>query len=169
MQSTINLRQLTFADAKTYLTAAIFIAGNIILPQLCHLFNAGGPTWLPIYFFTLVGAYAYGWRVGFLTALASPLINSAFFAMPVPAVLPAILLKSTLLAGVAGFAAARFKKISVLLLVAVVLTYQAVGTLGEWALCGDLHTALQDFRIAMPGMLLQIFGGYGIIKLIQND
>ena len=72
MEKTINLYTLSYREVKTYWMALIFVAGNIILPQLCHLVPQGGPTWLPIYFFTLVGAYKYGWKVGLLTALASP-------------------------------------------------------------------------------------------------
>lgn len=103
--TTLKLYSLEYKEAKTYLMAALFIAGNIVFPQLCHTVNMGGPTWLPIYLFTLVGAYKYGWRVGLLTAVASPFINSAWFGMPVPASLPAILLKSILLAGIAGYTA----------------------------------------------------------------
>ena len=111
MQTTsVKLHSLRYADARTYLAAALFVAGNLALPQLCHAVHMGGPTWLPIYFFTLVGAYKYGWRVGLLTALASPLLNSVLFGMPLPAMLPAIVLKSLLLAGAAGFAAARFRR-----------------------------------------------------------
>lgn len=46
--STIRLYSLDYAEIKTYLTAALFIAGNIILPQLFHLMPQGGVTWLPI-------------------------------------------------------------------------------------------------------------------------
>ncbi len=141
--------------------------GNIALPQLCHLVRLGGPTLLPIYFFTLVAAYKYGWKVGLLTAVASPLVNSLLFAMPAPAVLPAILVKSLLLAAAAGFTARRFRRVSLLLLVGVVLFYQVVGSAGEWALSGSLTAALQDFRIGIPGMLLQIFGGYLLIKYLK--
>lgn len=88
----------------------------------------------PIYFFTLVGAYKYGWRTGLLTALASPLVNAALFGMPAVTALPAILVKSALLAGAAGYAARRFNRVSVALLAAVVLFYQIVGSAGEWAL-----------------------------------
>lgn len=92
--------------------AALFIAGNMALPQLFHLIPQGGITWLPIYFFTLIGAYKFGWKVGLLTAVLSPVINSLLFGMPLPAVLPAILLKSVLLAVAAGWAAHRFNRIS---------------------------------------------------------
>lgn len=86
--------------------------------------------------------------------------------MPAPAVLPAILLKSVLLAVGAGLVAAHFQKVTLPLLLAVVLFYQLAGTLGEWALSGSLFTALQDFRIGIPGMLLQVVGGYWVIRKI---
>lgn len=51
------------------------------------------------------------------------------FGMPAPAVLPAILMKSLLLAAGAGYVAHRSKHVSVLLLLAVVAFYQLTGTL----------------------------------------
>ena len=98
----VKLYSTGYREAKTYLAAALFVAGNIVLPQICHLVPQGGLRWLPIYFFTLVGAYKYGWRTGLLTALASPLVNAALFGMPAVTALPAILVKSALLAGTAG-------------------------------------------------------------------
>ena len=80
--SSVTLYSTGYRETRTYLAAALFAAGNIVLPQLCHLVQLGGPTMLPIYFFTLVGAYKYGWRTGLLTALASPLVNAALFGMP---------------------------------------------------------------------------------------
>lgn len=118
---TVKLYSLDYSNAKTYLMAALFIAGNMALPQLFHLIPQGGITWLPIYFFTLIGAYKFGWKVGLLTAVLSPVINSLLFGMPLPAVLPAILLKSVLLAVAAGWAAHRFNRISLPILLAVVL------------------------------------------------
>ena len=46
--------------------------------------------------------------------------------------------------------------------------YQVVGTLIEWVLVGDFYLAAQDFRIGIPGMLLQIFGGYALLKAIAK-
>ena len=57
--TTVRLYSLGYGQAKTYWTAFLFVAGNVLLPQLCHLFPLGGVRWLPIYFFTLVGAYKY--------------------------------------------------------------------------------------------------------------
>ena len=86
--------------------------------------------------------------------------------MPVPAGLPSILVKSLLLAAGAGYVAHRFQKVTVLLLLAVVLFYQVAGTLAEWAYTGSLYLALQDFRIGIPGMLMQVGGGFLWIKYL---
>lgn len=164
METTVKLYSLPYSNMKTYLAASLFVLGNLVLPQVFHLIPQGGMIWLPIYFFTLVGAYKYGWKVGLLTAVLSPLANSALFGMPAVAALPAILFKSALLAIAAGYAASHFKKASIGLLVGVVLAYQIVGTLGEWAMIGDFRLAVQDFRIGIPGMLLQVFGGWLFIN-----
>lgn len=169
MEHSVKLYLLPYRNVMTYGAALLFVLGNIVLPQLFHLMPQGGMTWLPIYFFTLVGAYKYGWKVGLLTAVLSPLINSWLFAMPAPDVLPAILIKSVLLAVGAGYAACRFNSVSLLLFLAVVLFYQVIGTMAEWALSGSFYTAVQDFRIGIPGMLLQVVGGYLFVKyLIRN-
>lgn len=169
MEATVKLYSLDYRDVKTYLTALLFVAGNMILPQIFHLVPQGGITWLPIYFFTLVAAYKYGWKVGLLTGVLSPVINSLFFGMPAFGLLPVILLKSVLLATAAGFAAYRFQRVSLLVLLGVVLFYQVLGTLGEWMIEGSFFVAVQDFRIGLPGMALQVIGGYLFVKhLIRN-
>lgn len=155
---------LRYSHIKTYAVAALFVCGNVVLPQLCHLVPQGGLRLLPIYFFTLIGAYKYGWRVGLLTAVLSPVVNSALFGMPAPVVLPGILCKSVLLAAAAGFASARFNRAPLWLLAAVVLSYQFAGSIAEWAMGDTLAGAFQDFRIGIPGMLLQIFGGWFVIN-----
>ena len=66
---------------------------------------------------------------------------------------------------VAGYAASHFRKASPGLLLGV-LAYQLVGMLGEWATKGDSWLAAQDFRIGIPGMLLQIFGSWLFINRI---
>ena len=163
MEIANRLYTLGYREAKTYLVASLFVIGNIVLPQLFHLVPQGGVMWLPIYFFTLVGAYKYGWQVGMLTAVLSPVVNSLLFAMPHASALPAILLKSTLLALLAGYAAHRYQRVSLLLVLGVVLGV-VLGTLGEWAMKGDFYLAAQDFRLGLPGMALQVVGGYLVIK-----
>ncbi len=168
METTLKLYSLSYSNVKTYLFASLFVAGNIALPQLCHLVPNGGLMLLPIYFFTLIASYKYGFRVGLLTALLSPIVNHLLFGMPPAAVLPLILVKSTLLAGAAAWAAHRTGKVTLPILLAVVLAYQIGGTAFEWVYTGSFFTAMQDFRIGLPGMLIQWFGGYALLKAIAK-
>lgn len=165
-QNSIALYELNYHELKTYLMAALFVAGNIVLPQLCHLVPQGGLIFLPIYFFTLVGAYKYGLTVGLLTAVFSPLANSLLFGMPPTAMLPPILIKSVVLALAASYVAHRSKDVSLLSILLVVVTYQLVGSLAEWAITGSLQAALQDVRLGIPGILLQVIGGWAVLRYL---
>jgi hypothetical protein len=163
-QASVRLYSLGWREVRTYMFASLFIAGNIVLPQLCHLFPQGGLILLPIYFFTLIAAYKFGFRVGLLTAVLSPLINSALFGMPAAAALPIIMIKGVLLAGAAAWMAGKSKGASLLALIGVVLGYQLVGGLVEWAMTGSIASALQDWKLGWPGMLLQAVGGWAVIN-----
>ncbi len=162
--TTIRLYSLGWREMRTYLFALLFIAGNIVLPQLCHLIPQGGLMLLPIYFFTLIAAYKFGFRVGLLTAVLSPLINSALFGMPPAAALPIITIKGVLLAAAAAWMASKSKGASLLALVAAVLGYQLAGGAIEWAMTGSVASALQDWKLGWPGMLLQAVGGWLILN-----
>lgn len=162
--TTIRLYSLGWREMRTYLFALLFIAGNIVLPQLCHLIPQGGLMLLPIYFFTLIAAYKFGFRVGLLTAVLSPLINSALFGMPPAAALPIITIKGVLLAGAAAWMASKSKGASLLALIAAVLGYQLAGGAIEWAMTGSIASALQDWKLGWPGMLLQAVGGWLILN-----
>ena len=164
--STVNLYSLSFSERRTFLFSFIFIIGNITVPQFFHLVPQGGQIWLPIYFFTLIGAYKYGWQVGIITALCSPIINSLLWGMPASSVLPCILIKSVLLSVSASFIAKKTNIVSIPSLAVVVIFYQVVGSLIESVIVNSLYLGFQDFRIGIPGMLLQIIGGYIVIKYI---
>ena len=166
--TTVRLYSLPISDIRTYLFASLFVAGNIMLPQLCHLIPQGGFIFLPIYFFTLIGAYKYGWGVGLLTAVLSPIINSALFGMPAAAMLPIIITKSSLLAIIASLVARHRQAVTILSLVTVVLAYQVLGGIAEGLICGDMLAGVQDFRLGYPGMLLQVLGGYALLKYVLN-
>ncbi len=162
--TTIRLYSLGWREMRTWLFATLFIAGNIVLPQLCHLIPQGGLMLLPIYFFTLIAAYKYGLRVGLLTAVLSPLVNSVMFGMPAAAALPIITIKGVLLAGAASWMASRSKGASLLALIGVVLGYQLVGGIIEWVMTSSLASALQDWKLGWPGMAIQAIGGWLVLN-----
>jgi hypothetical protein len=155
-------------DYRTYVFAILFAAGNLILPQLCHLVPSGGQIFLPIYFFTLIASYKFGMKVGLATAVLSPLLNAALFSMPPFSVLPVILIKSVLLSVIASNVASHYKKISVFHLLLVVLGYQFIGSLIEWSITQSFDAAKADFTIGIPGVLLQIFIGWFLLKKMAS-
>lgn len=169
MEKEIRIYNYKFNELKTYLFVTLFVAGNIILPQICHLFPDGGKIFLPIYFFTLLASYKYGFKVGLMTAIFSPLINSLLFGMPAIALLPAILMKSVVLAIAAAFVANKTHKISIVNLLIVVLAYQFVGTLFEWAMTSSFYIAIQDFRLGITGMILQILLTYILLSIPSKE
>ena len=81
--------------------AAIFVACNIALPQLFHLIPQGGIIFAPLSLVILVGAYKFGWRVGLLAALASPVVNHLLFGQPAADVMTLMAIKLALLAVIA--------------------------------------------------------------------
>ncbi|MCQ2227113.1 MAG: ECF transporter S component [Bacteroidales bacterium] len=159
--------QLRITEAKTYLMAALFVVGNIVVPQLCHLMPKGGLIFLPIYFFTLIAAYKYGMIAGLMTAICSPLVNHILFAMPPTHALPILLIKSTLLAIIAATIARRVGRVALWAVALSVVGYQLAGLFFEWPMTGSLYAALQDIRIGYPGMLIQIFFGYALLRYLK--
>ena len=169
MEATVRLYTLNYDEAKTYLWAAIFVACNLVLPQVFHLIPQGGIIFSPLSLVILVGAYKFGWKTGLLTALASPLVNHLLTGMPVWEVMPVMTMKLAILALVAGLAAQRFKTVSLPLIIGVVLVTKALEALGELLLTGGIAATIADFTIGWPGLLLQIVGGYLILKYLLKN
>jgi hypothetical protein len=167
MEANVRLYSLDYDEAKTYLWATVFVACNLILPQLFHLIPQGGVIFSPLSLVILAGAYKFGWKTGLLAALASPLVNHAITGMPAWEVMPVMTLKLAVLALVAGFAAQRFKTVSLPLLIGVILVSKAIGCLGEFILTGGIAATIADFTIGWPGLLLQVFGAWLILKYVK--
>ena len=165
METSAKLYALNYAEAKTYLWAAIFVACNMVLPQLFHLIPQGGIIFAPLSFVILAGAYKFGWKTGVLAAVLSPLVNHFVFGLPAWGVLQVMTLKLVVLALVAGLVAQHFKTVSLPLIIGVVLLSMAIGCVGEYLLTGGIETTIADVTIGWPGLLLQIFGTWLILKL----
>lgn len=150
---------LTLSNLRTYLFALLFTAGNVVLPQLCHLVPQGGLIFQPIYLFTIVAACRWGWRVALLTALVSPLINTLLFAMPSVAMLPVVLLKSVVFAlGVSWSMMGKVRK-PMLTAVLCIVGAQLLGVAVEWLLLSSATT----LWFCLPGLALQI----AVVKMLK--
>ena len=165
METSAKLYAFNYAEAKTYLWAAIFVVCNMVLPQLFHLIPQGGIIFAPLSFVILAGAYKFGWKTGVLAAVLSPLVNHFVFGLPAWGVLQVMTLKLVVLALVAGLVAQHFKTVSLPLIIGVVLLSMAIGCVGEYLLTGGIETTIADVTIGWPGLLLQIFGTWLILKL----
>lgn len=161
MEYTSRATALTLDNWRTYLFATLFTAGNIALPQLCHLVPQGGLLFQPIYLFTLIAACRWGWRVALLTALVSPLLNTLWFSMPSVAMLPVVLLKSVVLAlGVSWAMTSQVRK-PLLVAVLFIIGAQLLGAVAEWALLSSATT----LWLCLPGVALQVV----VASLIGRD
>lgn len=96
----------------------------------------------------------------------SPVVNSLLFGMPAAAMLPIILTKSVFLALAASMMATMARSVALWAVAASVVAYQALGFVAEWIISGSLFVALQDIRIGWPGILVQVFGGYAVMKYV---
>ena len=166
MEASARLYTLNYDEAKTYMWAAIFVACNLVLPQMFHLIPQGGIIFAPLSLVILAGAYKFGWRVGLMAALASPLVNHLLTGMPAWPILLVMTFKLAVLALIAGFTAQHFKKVSWLLLIGVVLSSLLIGAVGELVLTGGIEATIQDFTIGWPGILLQVVGAYMVCKYL---
>ena len=86
--------------------------------------------------------------------------------MPQWGVLQVMSLKLVLLALVAGLVARRFKTVNLPLIIGVVLVSLLLGGIGEFLLTGSIQATIADFVIGWPGLLLQIFGSWILLKYL---
>ena len=166
METSIKLYSLSYSEIRTYMMAALFVVCNIALPQLFHLIPQGGIIFAPLALVILIGAYKFGWRVGLLAALASPVVNHLLFGQPAVGVMTLMAVKLALLAVIAGWTAQYFGHVSQLLIAGVVLASELFGGVAELVLSGGIAATVQDFTIGWPGLLLQVVGGYLIIRYL---
>lgn len=165
MEANVRLYTLNYDEAKTYMWATVFVACNLVLPQVFHLIPQGGIIFSPLSLVILSGAYKFGWKTGLLAALLSPSVNHLLTGMPATEVLPVMTMKLAVLAVIAGLTAQYFKKASLPIIIGVVLVCKAVECVGELLLTGGIEATVTDFTMGWPGLLLQVFGTWLLLKL----
>ena len=168
METSVKLYAFNYHEVETYLWAVVFVACNVVLPQVFHLIPQGGIIFAPLSLVIIAGAYKLGWKTGLLAAIASPLVNHLIFGLPAWSVMHVMTLKLVVLALAAGLVAQYFHKVTPLLLLGVVLVSELVGGLGELLLTGGLPATVQDFTVGWPGLILQVFGTCLIVKYIDG-
>jgi hypothetical protein len=120
---------------------------------------------LPIFFFTLIAGWRFGAKAAVLTAVLSPLANHFLTGMPPAQMLQGIILQSALLGCLAAIAASRSARPTLTLLAGVVLAAQALALLPVLLQAG-WQAGLAALQFRLPGLLLQILGGYAVLRLM---
>lgn len=166
MEATVRLYTLNYDEAKTYMWAAIFVACNLVLPQVFHLIPQGGIIFSPLSMVILAGSYKLGWKTGLLAAFLSPVVNHLLTGLPSSGVLPVMTFKLVVLALVSGVTSQESKRVTLPLLISVVLITKLMGGLGEFVLTGDMAATIQDFSIGWPGLIMQVLVTYYVCRYI---
>jgi hypothetical protein len=153
---------LSLGDVRFYLATSAMVLGNLFLPYALHQIPNAGRTFLPILFFTLIAGWRFGAKVSLLTGVLSPLVNHFLTGMPPAPVLQALMLQSALLGLLAAGIASRSRKLTLPILASVVLLHQALILLPQLFQAG-LQPAFATFELRLPGILLQILGGFALL------
>jgi hypothetical protein len=138
------------------------VLGNLLLPYALHQIPNAGRTFLPILFFTLIAGWRFGAKAGLLTGVLSPLVNHFLTGMPPAPVLQALMLQSALLGLLAAGIASRSRRLTLPLLASVVLLHQVLILTPQLFQAG-LQPAFATFELRLPGILLQILGGFALL------
>jgi LytS/YehU family sensor histidine kinase len=102
-----------------------------------------------------------------LTAILSPLANHLLTGMPATPMLTSIILQSALLGLLAAVAAARGRRTTLALLALVVVIHQALILFPVLVASGP-QACMTSLRLRVPGILLQIVGGYLLLRLMAR-
>jgi hypothetical protein len=168
--SSISIRRSTLSlrDLRLYGFVAVFTAGNLVAPMAVHSIPQGGLIFLPIFFFTLVAGYRFGFAAGALTAVASPVLNYALTGMPSAEMLVTVLAKSVLIAALAALLAGRTRRLNPWLLLLVAASMQLAGFGLDLARGGTVSGGLDALRLGIPGVVIMGFGGYLVLRLLDS-
>lgn len=93
---------LRYTEIRTYILAGLFVLFGVLTPWVFHQFHLAGATFLPMHLFVFAGALLFGWRLGLMVGLLSPLVSYALSGMPALQTLPQIIVELSTYGLVAG-------------------------------------------------------------------
>ncbi len=153
---------------RLVLFSVIFMVLAVAAPWLAHQFNLAGQTFLPMHFFVLVAALAFGWKVGLFVGVLTPLVSYFTSGMPLIATLPYITVEIIFYGLTAGILREKFDlNIWSSLILAMVIGRLALG-ITTFILEGinPLIYIFQVVKIGLPGILMQLILVVPVANLI---
>lgn len=152
---------------RTIIWSTVFVAANVLLPQLFHTASLSGQAFLPIMLFTITAAILFGARAAIATAIISPLVSMLIFGMPTAEMTALLIIKGVAAAAAIAYARHLLGKVTPLALLGAIAAYQVVGIIAA-SLIFSLSSALEMALISWPAVLLQLVVGYIVIRKIAK-
>jgi hypothetical protein len=173
---------LKYEDVRSYVFTIGFVALGVIVPWACHQFHLAGPTFLPMQYFVLLAGLLFGWRVGLVVGLLTPLTSYAISGMPVVRVLPQVAVELSAYGLMAGLLREKLNLRAVWLLLGAMIggRLALLVAIGVSALVsGESYSALgvasnpllavwAVVRQGWPGIIIQLASIPVVVFLIER-
>jgi len=153
---------LTFRDMRFYLFLTLFVTLSVAVPWFCHMIHPlAGPLFLPLFFFILLAGDLFGWRMGLLVGMATPLISFVVSGMPPSVMMPRILTEAAVMGVTVGCLSERmpsWRYVAVpVAIMAGHLGAAMVVSLMAGAIAHGFTALWRAACIGWPGLLIQVF------------
>ena len=171
---------LRYTEIRSYVFTGVFTLLAVAVPWGFHQFHLAGATFLPMHIFVLIAGLLFGWRVGLVVGLLTPLASYAVSGMPVLQILPQIVVELGVYGLVAGMLRERFNlRVAWALLGAMVAGRLALclGALVIYLILGQVYSPLgleanpllvvwAVIKQGGPGIVIQLALIPGVIWLL---
>jgi len=171
---------LRYTEIRSYVFTGVFTLLAVAVPWGFHQFHLAGATFLPMHIFVLIAGLLFGWRVGLVVGLLTPLASYAVSGMPVLQILPQIVVELGVYGLVAGMLRERFNlRVAWALLGAMVAGRLALclGALVIYLILGEVYSPLgleanpllmvwAVIKQGGPGIVIQLALIPGVIWLL---
>ncbi len=161
---------------KQIILSGLFIAFGILLPMCFHIFNMGGPVFLPMHIPVLIAGFLLGPTCGAIVGIVTPILSGLLTGMP--PVLPTMPIMVLELCGYGIFSGLVYSKtnkiyislISAMIIGRVFALFGAfIASLTFAPNINPLVYIVSAVTTAVPGMIIQLIFIPILIKFLVSN
>lgn len=161
---------------KKLVLSGLFVAFGIILPMVFHMFNMGGPVFLPMHIPVLMAGYFLGPVLGAGVGIITPILSGLLTGMPplVP-VMPIMAFELCGYGLITGLVFSKTNKVYISLICAMV-TGRLFAVAGAFVVSltlapnvSPIAYVVSGLSTAIPGMIIQLIFIPILINLLLNN
>ena len=165
MNTISKSRSVVAVNASTYLWTAAFVAGNVVLPMICHAVNLGGMVFLPLMLFTVIAAARLGTIPAIMTVILSPLLSMAITGMPAAGVMLISFMAHALIVAAAIGTWKQYKGgFTALNIVALLACAHLAAFIVNGIVFFTFDVAWGFLLMSWPGVLIQAFAFWAVTR-----